>query len=305
VVDNTGDTVSEIANEGTDGVQSSVTYVLSANVENLTLTGSTAINGTGNSLNNVLTGNSAVNTLTGGAGDDTLNGGAGGDKMYGGAGNDTYVIDNSKDVITENANEGTDTALSSITHTLGSNVENLTLTGTAKINATGNALNNVLTGNSAINTLTGNAGADTLDGGAGNDILNGGTGNDTYVFNRGYGQDSLTDNDTTAGNQDTVMVGVDPLNMVFARTGNRSANLTMSLHGGSDALTVNSWSTASYHTEVFRATDGRQLLDSQVANLIQAMAQFSASHGGITWDQAIDQYATDVQAVIGAYWQGA
>jgi len=303
VVDNTGDTVSEIANEGTDGVQSSVTYVLSANVENLTLTGSTAINGTGNSLDNVLTGNSAVNTLTGGAGDDTLNGAAGGDKMYGGAGNDTYVIDNSKDVITENANEGTDTALSSITHTLGSNVENLTLTGTAKINATGNALNNVLTGNTAINTLTGNAGADTLDGGAGNDILNGGTGNDTYIFNRGYGQDSLTDNDTTAGNQDTVMVGVDPLNIVFARTGNRSANLTMSLHGGSDALTVNSWSTASYHTEVFRAADGRQLLDSQVDQIIQAMAQFSASHGGITWDQAIDQNPTEVQAVIAAYWQ--
>ncbi len=93
VVDNVGDVVTENANEGTDTIQSSVTYTASANVENLTLTGTTAINGTGNALDNVLTGNSAANTLTGGAGNDTLNGGAGIDTMVGGAGDDTYVVD--------------------------------------------------------------------------------------------------------------------------------------------------------------------------------------------------------------------
>jgi Ca2+-binding RTX toxin-like protein len=181
VVDNIGDKVVEQAGEGTDLVQSSVTYTIANHVENLTLTGTAAINGTGNALDNILTGNSAANTLTGGGGDDTLNGAGGADKMLGGAGNDKYVVDNASDAVTENANEGTDTVQSSITYTLGANVENLTLSGTTAINGTGNGLDNKLTGNSAVNTLSGGTGNDTLDGGAGADKLNGGAGNDSYV----------------------------------------------------------------------------------------------------------------------------
>jgi Ca2+-binding RTX toxin-like protein len=183
VVDNTGDIVTENANEGTDLVRSGVTYTLSANVENLTLTGTTAINGTGNALDNVLTGNTAANTLNGGAGNDTLNGGTGADTMIGGVGNDTYVVDNASDVVTELVGEGADLVQSSVTYTLSSNVENLTLTGTTAINGTGNALDNILIGNSANNTLTGGDGNDTLDGGAGNDTMVGGLGDDTYVVN--------------------------------------------------------------------------------------------------------------------------
>ncbi|MCE3006408.1 MAG: hypothetical protein LW853_06210, partial [Rickettsiales bacterium] len=77
VVDATGDTITEAANEGTDTVQSSVTYVLGANLESLILTGTAAINGTGNTGANVLTGNAGANLLSGGDGDDTLSGGAG------------------------------------------------------------------------------------------------------------------------------------------------------------------------------------------------------------------------------------
>jgi len=164
IVDSAGDITTELAGEGTDVVQSSVTLTLAANLEAATLTGTGAINVTGNALANALTGNAAANTLNGGAGSDT---------MKGGAGDDIYVIDAATDVVTELANEGTDTVQSAVTVALGANVENATLTGTAALNATGNTLANVLTGNSAANVL---------DGGAGADILVGGGGNDTYVI---------------------------------------------------------------------------------------------------------------------------
>ena len=201
IIDNTGDVVTENANEGTDNVQSSITYSLGNNLENLTLTGTTAINGTGNTLDNVIIGNTAINTLTGGAGNDTLDGGAGADKLIGGTGNDTYVVDNTGDVITENANEGTDTVQSSISYTLGNNLENLTLTGNATINGTGNTFNNTIMGNNAANTLTGGAGNDTLDGGLGNDSLIGGAGNDTYIYRANQGVDSI---DNAGGGTDTI-----------------------------------------------------------------------------------------------------
>ena len=169
VVDNAGDIVVEAANEGTDTVRSSVTYTLTANVENLVLTGSSSVNGTGNDLGNALTGNTGSNILDG-------RGGA--DWMAGGRGNDTYVVDNTGDVVVENFNEGTDKVISSIDYTLGANVENLTLTGTA-VSATGNSLRNVLVGNAADNVLSGGGEADTLSGGDGNDTLDGGSGNDS------------------------------------------------------------------------------------------------------------------------------
>jgi Ca2+-binding RTX toxin-like protein len=85
--------------------------------------------------------------------------------MRGGLGSDTYVVAQPADVVTENVNEGIDTVRSSLTYTLGANLENLALTGSSAINGTGNTLANVLTGNTGNNTLTGNAGNDTLDGG--------------------------------------------------------------------------------------------------------------------------------------------
>lgn len=172
-VDNVGDVVSENGSEGTDIVQSSVTFTLSAEVEKLTLTGSGNIDGFGNSSVNVITGNSGNNSLDGGSGADSL---------IGGAGNDTYVVDNASEVLTEGSSAGTDTVLSSVTWTLATNFENLTLTGSSAINGTGNTANNVLIGNSGANTLSGSSGNDTLDGGDGLDTLTGGTGNDTFVF---------------------------------------------------------------------------------------------------------------------------
>jgi Ca2+-binding RTX toxin-like protein len=161
IVDNVGDVVVEAAGAGTDLVQASVSYTLVSNIENLTLTGTAAINASGNYLNNVLIGNVANNTLNGGAGADT---------MSGGLGDDVYMVDNVGDVVTEAANAGTDRVQSTISYALGSNLENLTLGGTAAINASGNYLNNVLSGNAANNTLNGGAGADTMSGGLGDDV---------------------------------------------------------------------------------------------------------------------------------------
>jgi Ca2+-binding RTX toxin-like protein/GH24 family phage-related lysozyme (muramidase) len=299
----TGDSVVENANEGTDTVQSAITWTLGANLENLTLTGTSAINGTGNTLNNVLSGNSANNKLTGGAGNDTLDGGAGADTLVGSTGDDTYVVDATGDIVTELVNEGTDSVQSGVTHTLGSNVENLTLTGAIAINGTGNTLNNILTGNSAANTLMGAAGNDTLAGGQGNDVLNGGTGNDLYLVSRGDGQETIQDADATAGNADRLLYGatINPLDLVLSRQVN---DLRLAIHGGTEQVTIQNWYTSptTNQVETIQAGNGQMLLSTQVDQLIQAMAGFT-QQTGLTWDQAIDQRPQDVQTVLAASWQ--
>ena len=145
---------------------------------NLT-TGVVTVNGSGAPLpltfkvlqfENVI-GSNFNDSITGNAADNILNGGLGADTLAGGLGNDTYVVDNVGDVVTEAAGAGTDTVQSSITYTLGANLENLILTGAAAISGTGNDLNNVIKGNGANNTLTGGLGSDTLTGGLGNDIF--------------------------------------------------------------------------------------------------------------------------------------
>jgi Ca2+-binding RTX toxin-like protein len=251
VVDNVGDVVTgEVSGGGTDTVQSSLSYDLGtlANVENLTLTGTGIINGTGNALNNTITGNSKVNTLTGLDGNDTLNGGVGADTMDGGAGNDIYVVDNVGDVVTgEVSGGGTDTVQSSLSYDLGTlaNVENLTLTGTGIINGTGNALNNTITGNSKANTLTGLDGNDTLNGGAGDDTLNGGAGDDTYVFNTStsQGSDSIAD---SSGNNTLDFSGSQPVTIDLSNTSAQTVNtnLTLTITPVTQVKTVNGSSLA-------------------------------------------------------------
>ncbi|HNG77956.1 MAG TPA: Calx-beta domain-containing protein, partial [Burkholderiaceae bacterium] len=183
VVDSLADILVEAAGGGSDTVQTGLTYTLATNFENLILTGSSAVDGTGNAADNRLTGNAAANTLTALDGNDTLDGGAGADTMVGGTGDDTYIVDNAGDTITELVGGGTDSVQSSVAFSLAAlaEVENLTLTGSAAINATGNAKDNVLTGNTGANRLDGGAGNDTLNGGAGADTMVGGAGDDTYA----------------------------------------------------------------------------------------------------------------------------
>jgi Ca2+-binding RTX toxin-like protein len=232
VVDAAGDVVDEAVagSGGVDRVDSTITYTLGTNVENLNLLGTAAINGTGNGLANVINGNAGANQLsgaggadtingadgddllTGGAGADILDGGAGNDTLRGGADNDVYVVDAAGDVVDETVagSGGVDRVDSTATYTLGANVENLNLLGTAAINGTGNALANVINGNAGANQLSGAVGADTLNGADGADTVNGGDGAD--LITGGTGADSLTGgvgNDTMRGGADNDVYVVD------------------------------------------------------------------------------------------------
>lgn len=133
-------------------------------------TSSTSINASAAPNGLLLEGNAGNNLLTGTAFADTLDGGAGRDTMVGGQGNDIYIVDAPSEVVTEASGAGTDTVLASVSFVLGTNVDNLTLTGAAAINGTGNLLANVITGNGAANVIDGKAGIDVLDGGDGSDI---------------------------------------------------------------------------------------------------------------------------------------
>ena len=143
----------------------------------------------GGTGNDTLRGNGGNDLLNGGTGNDSLNGGTGIDNMNGGFGNDTYVVDNVLDIAAEVAG-GVDLVQSSVSYTLSANLENLTLTGAAAINGTGNAKNNTIIGNGANNVLSGLDGDDRIIGGLGNDAIVGGNGNDRIVG--GNGTDTLT-----------------------------------------------------------------------------------------------------------------
>jgi Ca2+-binding RTX toxin-like protein len=104
-VDEAGDVVSEAGGAGNDVVNSSIGFSLAnpthaiGAVERLTLTGTAAVNGIGNSLANSITGNDAANTLSGAVGNDTLIGNAGDDTLLGGAGNDRLLGDAGSDTL--------------------------------------------------------------------------------------------------------------------------------------------------------------------------------------------------------------
>jgi len=142
----------------------------------------------GSAGDDALFGGGGTDIMSGGTGDDLIDGGEGADTMAGGSGNDTYIVDDVGDVVTEDADataaakapgEGTppqdigsniDRVVASISYTLGNFVENLSLSGTANLSGTGNALANELAGNAGNNLLAGGAGNDQIDGGAGIDV---------------------------------------------------------------------------------------------------------------------------------------
>lgn len=120
---------------------------------------------------------------------DVLFGSLGHTVFYGKGGDDVFYVRMREDQIIEEAGEGNDTVVSSVTYTAPTHVENLTLVGTDNIFGFGNNSDNILTGNSGNNRLSGGRGKDTLYGMAGNDLLLGGDGNDW--LDGGSGNDIL------------------------------------------------------------------------------------------------------------------
>lgn len=244
-----------------------------------------------------------------------------------GSGDDTYVVDSADNLLAEGSDGGIDTVRSSVSYTLGANLENLTLTGTATINGIGNSLANTLEGNSADNVLDGRAGSDiligaagydtliggagddtllggedsdVLDGGTGNDRLEGGQGDDTYLFARGGGADVVIEDDTNADKTDVLTFGADisTSQLWFQRVGD---SLEVSVIGVDDKVTIQDWYLGDqHHVEQFQTSDGMVLLDSQVQNLVQAMASFAPPAAGQI-SLPVD-YQSSLNTVIAANW---
>lgn len=236
--------------------------------------------------------------------------------MVGGLGNDIYVVDNAGDVVMEAAGEGTDLVQSGVTHMLAANVENLTLTGTAAINGTGNTLENMLSGNTGNNVLNGavgndllqgmagsdtltdtsggnlldgGAGTDTLTGGIGNDILLGGVGNDTLntgngadllLFNSGHGQDIVN---ASTGADDTLSLGGGILynNLSLSKTGNDLILKT----GGTDQITLKNW---------YAAVSNHSVVNLQV--IAESMSDFSLGSSDPLRDNKVENF--DFAAIV-------
>jgi Ca2+-binding RTX toxin-like protein len=187
-------------------------------------------------------------------------------------------------------------------------IETVTFADGSSLNAAqlsqmvGTAGDDNLIGTSYGDTLVGFDGNDVLNGNAGDDILQGGVGNDTYILGRGYSADTVVENDATAGSTDVVqfLSGIASDQIWLQHVSN---NLEVSIIGTADKLVIKDWylGTAN-HVEQLKTTDGaKTLLDSNVQNLVNAMASFAPPAAG---QSTLPQdYQTALAPVIAANWQ--
>jgi Ca2+-binding RTX toxin-like protein len=236
--------------------------------------------------NDNLQGGADNDSLLGGNGNDTLSGGAGADAMNGGAGNDTYIVDDPGDSILElltiSGGSGTDLVVSSIDYTLGTGLENLTLSGVAAVRGIGNAFGNTIIGNAAGNILDGGGGADTLFGGGGNDTYvvdnagdiadeTGGSGVDVVQSSVSF---SLANINVARGTiENLTLTGSAAINGTGSRfnnslTGNSAANVLDGLEGNDflSGLTGNDRLFAGSGDDTLSGGGGNDTLDGSAGN---------------------------------------
>lgn len=238
-VDHPDDGLLEYAGEGIDTVESSVSFTLPAEVENLVLLGGGALEGGGNAAANLIRGNAGANRLAGEAGDDRLEGGAGEDCLLGGGGDDALEGGEGDDRL-----EGGDGA-------------------------------DRLEGGEGRDTLLGAAGNDWLRGGQGTDRLEGGSGDDIYLFGRGDGQDAILD---SQGGRDVLRFDRELSGTRF-RFSRQGEDLRIALQGSPDSVTIERWfqGSAQRVERIELGAEGPALLAADVDRLINVAALFSRS----------------------------
>lgn len=172
------------------------------------------------------------------ASEDTLFG-TPGCVMAGGAGDDVYYVNHSGDVVVEQAGEGVDKVIASIDYTLPDHVEDLTLTGQARV-GTGNGADNVIIGNDGDNVLDGGEGDDTLYGAGGNDVLIGGAGSDAYVVTQGSGDKRIIDEGPASDVDQLILAGgITPADVTSYRLANAPDDLVLAFAAGGSVTIEN------------------------------------------------------------------
>ncbi|MEP0851606.1 calcium-binding protein [Funiculus sociatus GB1-A4] len=186
------------------------------------------------------------------------------------------MVDNATDIIVEDVNAGTDTVISYVTWTLGENLENLTINGTAALNGTGNSLNNSISGNGGNNTLDGGSGNDIINGGSGDDILVGGEGNDT--LNGGAGSDRFVFNASNQGidNLTAFVVSDDTIEVSAAGFG---GGLIAGAAIVLDQFVIGSTSVDDSDRFIYNSTNGALLFDADGTGAIAQIQIATLSTG--------------------------
>jgi Ca2+-binding RTX toxin-like protein len=233
-IDSAGDVIVEWAGEGFDTVRSAIGLTLGSGLVVLVLTGEGALSATGNAAANVVTGNGSDNVLAGLGGADTLDGGDGSDTASYAASAAAVAVDLALGTASGGDAEG-DALL---------RVENLE----------GSAFADTLAGDAEANALSGGAGDDTLAGRAGDDVLTGGAGSDTFVFDTGFGADTIADFTAGAGTEDVIQFA----RAVFAdfaavqAAASQSGGDVVIAAGAGETVTLKSTTVAALHADDFR-----------------------------------------------------
>ena len=275
---------------------------------------------TGDTLSNRIEGGSGADTIDGGNNSDTLIGGADGDAITGGNGNDLIVggagADNlagGADIDTVDYSESDAAIIVNLAAGTGSGGHAVgdTLSGVEQIvgsahndSVVGDSLGNALTGGEGADTLSGAAGADTLIAGAGDDQLSGGDGSDIYMVGVGGGHDLINNNDASPGSsEDKVLfeAGISSEDLWFQHTGD---DLVVSVLGTEGKVVLEDWYlSAGQKVDVFETSDGLRLLQSDVDQLVSAMAAFNPASGADPALALKDGAPQPVQIVIAQSWQ--